>query len=284
MNLFKRLLAASGAAGLLVGLGVATPVFAATSGSATIEQQCAAPASTQHISVQTASGNLVHIEVKVGTTTVSATGIVGDSGAFIGAVIVPSVPSVLTASVWIFGPEGVAFGSGSFAIALASTPCPTPNAGGSFDISSISRTQVGGKVQKTCDAGLSGDAVFTPTITVNVVDSNIPSTTITLPSSITLTLSCNGKAKDLPVLPESSVITLHEATAPAGAVAAADTKITFGAQAATTTIHNAKKPAVVIVLPATGLPANTPAVPWPVFALLGLIAIAGAGLVLSRRS
>jgi hypothetical protein len=42
--------------------------------------------------------------------------------------------------------------------------------------------------------------------------------------------------------------------------------------------------APVIVLPATGQPASTPGFPWPALVLLALIAIAGAGLVLRRRS
>jgi hypothetical protein len=90
------------------------------------------------------------------------------------------------------------------------------------------------------------------------------------------------------------VITLHETVLPTGAATpAADTKITIGAAAVTTTIHNAKAavvatptptPTPVIVLPATGQPASTPGFPWPALVLLGLIAVAGAGLILRRRS
>lgn len=114
-----------------------------------------------------------------------------------------------------------------------------------------------------------------------MVDSDIPSTTVSLPAGATLKLACNGESMDLPTLPLTSVITLHELTAPAGAVAAADTKITVVASPPVVTIHNAKAPPPA--LPQTGQPASTPTIPWPAIALMGLIA-AGAGLVLRRRS
>jgi hypothetical protein len=140
-------------------------------------------------------------------------------------------------------------------------------------------TQIGGSVKKTCDTGVAGNATFSATIQVKF-DSQLQ-TTLSVP--VSLTLACNGAAKLLPTLPATSVITLHESSLPTGAAAAADTKITVGTTAAATTINNAKAATAVVVLPPTGRPASIPVLPWPALALLGLIAVAGAGLTLRQR-
>lgn len=284
LHLFKRLLAASGAAGLLTGLGVATPVFATSPFSATIDLACAVPGNTQKITVNAAADALIHIEVTIGGSTANAgtehgTGLTGATGTFTDQWTLAAVSTTTTArvQVWALSGGGVAEGSNTFEIHPAGGPCPSPSSSyisGSF----IDVQQVGGQVKKTCDTGVSGNAVFSATIQVKVSYSSSLSTTIAVP--VNLTLACNGASKDLPTLPLTSVITLHEVTLPAGAAAAADTKITVAASPAAATIHNTK--AVVVVLPPTGQPASTPMVPWPAIALIGLLA-AGAGLVLRRR-
>ncbi len=294
MNLLKRLLAASGGAGLLIALAGAIPTFAAGP-SATIALACAAPGADQTITVYAPAGDLVHVEVTMNNSIVSATSLVSNSGVVTKTVSVPSVVTAATSTVrvWILSIDGVSEGSATFSSPTNGTVCATPSpTSPTFAIGLIQRLQVGGQVEKTCDAGLTGNAAFTATIQVNVVDSDIPSTTITLPADLTLTLTCNGESESLPKLPTTSVITFHESTAPAGAAVAADTKITIGNAPVTTTIHNAKAVVVTtptptpapIVLPATGHPASTPGIPWTGLALLGLIAVTGAGLVLRRRS
>src|SRR5438094_9663921 len=67
MNLLKRLLAASGAAGLLVGLG-ATPALAAQF-SASIAASCINSGAQQTTDVESALDALVHIEVTIGSST-----------------------------------------------------------------------------------------------------------------------------------------------------------------------------------------------------------------------
>lgn len=284
MNLFKRLLAASGAAGLLIGLGGATQAFAANPFSATIALACVNAGQDQTIRVNAGQDSFVHIEVSIGGSTVNGgtqngTGIPDANGTFTDAWKVATVSTVTQATVhiYVFTSNGAASGNGTFTIHPTTSPCESPApvtiTGAFFDL-----TQVGGSVKKTCDAGVTGNATFTATIQLKV-DTELL-TTVTVP--VSLTLACNGAAESLPMLPPTSVITLHEVTLPAGAVAlAADTKITIGTTATTTTIHNTK---AVVVLPATGQPARTPNMPWPAMVLLGLIAFGGAGLVLRRRS
>jgi MYXO-CTERM domain-containing protein len=247
--------------------------------------------------VHAAADALIHIEVTIdGSTanggTQNGTGLTDANHNVKDQWTVAPVSATTTASVrvWALLANGVATGHGSFDIHPATAPCPTAFAN-TFNGIAIETAQVGGNVKKTCDAGVSGTAVFQPTFQVNVIEASELSTTITAPAGLTLPLDCNGTSKALPVLPVSSTITLHESTLPAGAAAASDTTITIDVEAVTTTIHNARAAAVatptptpVVVLPATGQPASTPGIPWPAFALLGLIAVAGAGLILRRRS
>ncbi len=294
MKPLNRLLAAGGAAGLLVGLG-ATPAFATSPFVATIELACANPDDTQTITVNSAADALIHIEVTIEGSTLNdgtkkGTGLTNANGTFTDQWTVTDVSTTTTAvvQIWALTLQGVAEGHGSFII-QPTTPCPSPNTSrvsGSF----IDVTQVGGEVKKTCDAGVTGDAVFSATIHVNA--GNL-STTVSLPADLDLTLACNGESENLPKLPVGSTITLHETTRPAGAAAGADTTITMaaGEGVAVTTIHNTKEAAAVVtptptarVLAQTGRPVSPASVPWMAFVLLGLFAAAGAGLVLRRRS
>jgi hypothetical protein len=301
MNLFKRLLAASGAAGLLIGLVGATQAFATTttpSFTAEIALTCGNVGDTQKITVVAPGDAVVHMEVTIGASTANGgtqngTGVTDANHTFIdqwnlGAV---SANTTATVRVWALEAGGVAAGNGSFEIHPLATACPTPFAS-RFNGYVIDTGQYGGSVRKTCDAGVSGTAVFAPTIQIKVSYSTQDSTTFALPASLSLSLQCNGDSKQLPVLPTTSTITLHESTLPTGAAAAADTTITIGNAAVTATINNAKAAVVTtptptptaMVLPATGQPASTTGIPWPALALFGLIAITGAGLVLRRRS
>jgi len=301
MNVFKRLLAASGAAGILIGLGGATQAFAVAPLSGEISLACVTVGETEKITVTTAGDALVHIEVTIGASTVNGgtangTGLTDANHTFKDQWQVAAVTAITTATVrvWVLTSTGVATGNQSinttFDIHPVSAPCGTAFAR-TFTGNYIDTGQYGGTVKKTCDAGVSGTAVFAPTIHI-VSYSTQDSTTFALPASLSLSLECNGAAKQLPVLPTTSTITLHESTLPAGAAAAADTTITIGNAAVTATINNAKAAVVTtptptptaIVLPATGQPASTPGIPWPALALFGLIAITGAGLVLRRRS
>src|SRR5436305_3978789 len=171
MTLLKRLLAAGGAAGLLVGLG-ATPAFATSPFTATIELACANPDDTQTITVNSAANALIHIEVTIEGSTVNdgtknGTGLTNANGTFTDQWTVTDVSTSTTAAVeiWALTLQGVAEGHGSFII-QPTNPCPSPNTSrisGSF----IEATQVGGEVKKTCDAGVTGDAVVTATIHVH---------------------------------------------------------------------------------------------------------------------
>lgn len=299
MNLFKRLLAASGAAGLLIGLGGATQAFATSSTpsfTAEIALACANVGDTQKITVVAPGDAVIHIEVTIGSSTANGgtqngTGLTDANHTFTDQWNLGTVSANTTATVriWALEPGGVAAGHGTFEIHPVATACQTPFAS-RFNGDVIDTGQFGGSVKKTCDAGVSGTAVFAASIHIKV-DSQL-ATTFALPASLSLSLQCNGDSEQLPVLPTTSSITLHESTLPTGAVAAADTTITIADAAVTATINNAKAAVVTtptptptaIVLPATGQPASTPGIPWPALALFGVIAIAGAGLVLRRRS
>jgi len=292
MKLLKRLMAAGGAAGLLVGLG-ATPAFAVTQFSGSIAADCINSGQHQTITVDSALDALVHIEVTIGGNTANdgtahGTGLVNANGTFSDEWKVGDVATTTTAvvQVWVFTSEGVAHGKASFTIQPANSPCPTPSPVNIF-IGFIDTTQVTGEVNKTCDAGVSGNAVFTATIHV-VGDSSADTTTFTLPAGSELTLACNGESEPLPRLPVGSTITLHETTLPAGAAGVADTTITMHATegVALTTIHNPKAAVAPTppVLPQTGRPLSPSSVPWLAIVLLGGFAATGAGLVLRRRS
>src|SRR2546423_13562863 len=87
LNLFRRLLAASGAAGLLIGVGGATQAFAISPFTAEIALDCVNAGQNQTIRVSTTTQALVHIEVTIGTSTVNGgtpngTGIPASDGAF----------------------------------------------------------------------------------------------------------------------------------------------------------------------------------------------------------
>src|SRR2546428_675390 len=86
MKLLKRLMAAGGAAGLLVGLG-ATPAFAVTQFSGSIAADCINSGQHQTITVDSALDALVHIEVTIGGNTANdgtahGTGPVNANGTF----------------------------------------------------------------------------------------------------------------------------------------------------------------------------------------------------------
>jgi hypothetical protein len=301
MNLFKRLLAAGGAAGLLIGLGGATQAFAAVTYpfTAEITLACANVGQTEVINVHAAADALIHIEVTINDSTANGgtqngTGLTDANLNFKDQWTVAAVSTSTTASVrvWALLANGVATGTQTFDIHPVSAPCPTVFAN-RFNGIAIETAQVGGNVKKTCEIGVSGTALFSPTFHVKVIEASQLSTTITAPAGFTLPLDCNGASKALPFLPVTSTITLHESRLPTGAAAAADTTITIGVEATTTTINNAKAavvatptptPTPIVVLPATGQPASTPGIPWPALALLGLIAVAGGSLVLRRRN
>src|SRR2546430_3079258 len=116
MTLLKRLLAAGGAAGLLVGLG-ATPAFATSPFTATIELACANPDDTQTITVNSAANALIHIEVTIEGSTVNdgtknGTGLTNANGTF--------------TDQWTVTDVSTTTGHGSFII-QPTTPCPSPN-------------------------------------------------------------------------------------------------------------------------------------------------------------
>ena len=173
MNVFKRLLAASGAAGILIGLGGVTQAFATSttpSFTAEIALTCANVGDTQKITVVTPADALIHIEVTIGASTANGgtqngTGLTDATHTFkdqwnLGTV---SANTTATVRVWALESGGVAANSGTFEIHPLATACQTPFAS-RFNGNVIDTGQFGGSVNKTCDAGVSGTAVFAPSV------------------------------------------------------------------------------------------------------------------------
>ena len=242
MTLFKRLLAATGAAGLLIGVGGTIPALGIYLApfTATLGSDCVISGQTETLTVHSNLGApaVVHIDWVIGNSTASGssdTGLIGANGTFTDQVTVPTVTTATggVASIWLVTGDAVATTASEFAVAnLCPSPASPTLSGRYLDV-----TEVGGTVNKTCAPGLSGEAVFSPTIEVKVDGSS--ETTIALPASLSLHLTCNGESQPLPKLPPTSVITLHESTVPSGAEPARDTRITIGTQPGTTTINNA---------------------------------------------
>src|SRR6267378_3394723 len=174
MNLFKRLLAAAGAAGLLAGLGGATQAFAVNPFTAEIALACVNSGQNQTIRVTATSQALVHIEVSIAGSTVNGgtqngTGIPNSDGLFTDTWKVADVTTTTSAQVriFVFTLDGVASGLGTFQVNPATAPCESPAPvpiTGSFP----ELQQVGGDVKKTCDAGVTGSATFSATIELKV--------------------------------------------------------------------------------------------------------------------
>src|SRR2546429_4045487 len=133
MNLFRRLLAASGAAGLLIGVGGATQAFATSPFTAEIALDCVNAGQNQTIRVSTTTQALVHIEVTIGTSTVNGgtqngTGIPESDGTFTDTWKVADVTATTGAvvRVYVLTLDGVAVGAGQFVIHAANEPAPLP--------------------------------------------------------------------------------------------------------------------------------------------------------------
>src|SRR2546429_8848304 len=185
MNLFRRLLAASGAAGLLIGVGGSHAGVRPQPFTAEIALDCVNAGQNQTIRVRTTTQALVHIEVTIGTSTVNGgtqngTGIPESDGTFTDTWKVADV-TVTTGAVvrvYVLTLDGVAVGAGQFVVHAANAPCPTPHPvaiTGTF----LEATQVGGDRQKTCEAGATGTATVPGTIQINLESET--TATMTLP-------------------------------------------------------------------------------------------------------
>jgi hypothetical protein len=129
---------------------------------------------------------------------------------------------------------------------------------------------LGYPVKKTCDPGVTGNAIFAMSATVGEAGRFV------FPP---VTLACNGGAVILPALPNfATTVTLHETTPATGATAAADTVFNLPPASAPVTIHNAKAavattatPVVVLARTGGGSPSSRTQ-GWPVLLLGALLA------------
>jgi hypothetical protein len=206
----------------------------------------------------------------------SVVGTANGSGVFsatftIAASISPGIGTVI---VLDFDTSAVSAGVGNFTIGTTANGCPSP---GTARMELNQNTPVVHySVQKTCDAGLSGDAVFEPSVVIVEV------TTVTFPR---MTLHCNAAPVAFPAVPVGASIKFHETTAPAGAVPAPD--VWAGIPPDTlVVIHNAKAAATATATPRPAvhrLPATGSAPFEPAGGLAAGIILLGAGILLFRR-
>ena len=285
--LIVRLLATVGVGVLLFGSSTASARGAAFEG--TITPGCVVPGQSLTIALHgTGADDLVYAQITYednapggGKQTIFARA--DSQGTFTTRFTIPATAMVGAGSVLVmaFDPAEMTVSyPADFTIGTAAG-CSTP--GVNEIIGSQASPFANFQVKKTCDPGVSGNAVFSLSVAVLRVTLEFPP----------LTLSCNGAEKDLPVLPLGSTVTLHESVLPTGAAAAADTKVMYPPLQVERpiTIHNARaaavvsptpRPTSVVRLPPTG--GGTPPNPTPWWLSLALVAVAvsTAGWIVAR--
>lgn len=272
MGIAKRMLAAGGALGLLLGTAIGASATTPPP-NVVVSNACVSPGGSQTITVNNeAQGTAVAILTSTGGG--SLTGVASAAGTVVDTYHVSATAHAGGVAVHViaFTSQGVRLSDGEFTVATSAVPCPNPSAQTEFGFTTPDVTQVQDSVKKTCATGVSGSAVFQETFTYLDM-------TFTMP--VTVSAACNGAAVTLPKVPVGATFKLHEHTLPANAVAAADTTIVVQA-VSTTTINNVKTPTPVLALTGGG-PVN-PGLVWPGILLGLLLVIAGAGLIRRRVS
>ena len=279
----RRLTAAICAVGTAILLfGSAIQASALGAGfSATISPDCVAAGQAVTITVPNLQpGSVISVQLRFGTTTLRATGTPNAQGVVTLTLTIPSTAVAGTATISILEAslDEAELGTGSIRIQSGADACPSPG------LTSIEGTHLSVVasygVKKTCDAGVSGNAVFSMSASLGEIGS------FAFPS---VTLACNGATVLLPGLPiGSSTVTLHETIPATGAVAAADTTFRLPPASIPVTINNARAASAATPAPTPVTPVRLPATgggsgpqPW-LLALLGASAIA-AGTGLRRR-
>lgn len=223
--------------------------------------------------------------VQVATWTVASNAPAGTATVLITAFIGPPGPE---------GSAGIASARGYFNIGLAGQACtPPPDLGlGPVRGVFVGLPSAPTPVKKVCDAGVTGTAVFSLSVTT-------PRDLITLrlPASMNLSVACNGAAGRIYGLSTDVVVTLHEIGLPSGAAAAADTQVTmimgdyYATPAPTVTIRNVRAaaivsptptPAPVVRLPTTGGGRHRDEAPWWPLVALGAVSISTAAWMVAR--
>lgn len=241
-----------------LGPGVAAygPVMTLTTAS-----NCVRQGEAQTVTVGGGQVGNILVTYPDGTTTNpgTQTGIVAGSTGFIDTWTVSADAPVGEATIQAtaVGLEGVVEGIARFTIGAAGQACHS-NDFTYFTGAHVSRPGAPTYVKKTCDSGLTGDAVFSMTVAVpgvamQFVPPNQP-TVITLPANWDLRARCNGAPVLLPPFEWGNVVTLHEVAAPAGAMPASDTSLTMDfadlhGKTVTNGIHNAKAATVATPTP-----------------------------------
>jgi hypothetical protein len=162
----------------------------------------------------------------------TAVGLSDAQGNFSATLTIPSTARPGTASILVLllglGIADAEGASGQFTIGATPADCPSPGTLTLFGAHFSGAASY--PVQKTCDPGISGNAVFDVTATL---------TNIGTFSLLPLTLACNGPAGFLPaMLIFATTVTLHESVVPSGAMAAPDMTFALPPPAVPLVVHN----------------------------------------------
>lgn len=287
-----RVVGAAIAAVLFVGGAVQASALGAGF-SGTVSPGCATPGQAITVTIPNLiAGAAVAVRLNYqdasGQRTQFASGFPNSQGTFTATLTLSNTAATGNAEIAIVvasttpGIRDAEIGFSTVLIRASAGACPSPGLstveGSHFSVVENYR------VKKTCASGVSGNAVFSVTVAVGEGGK------FQFPALI---LHCNGDAGLLPALPigTSTVVTLHETTAPANAVAAADVSFSLPPSSMPVVINNAKATAATTpaatpaVLPRTG---GGPATPrgfplWAPLLVLALLVAAGLTGNIQRR-
>jgi LPXTG-motif cell wall-anchored protein len=228
---------------IAVGIAQVNPTTAVAAGFAgTITPGCVLPGGNVTVRLSGApAGAVISFQTSYGgpqanQASASVVGTANASGVFAATFIVGKAtsPGMGMVSVYEFDLAGTWSGVGNYTIGNVAGGCPTPGVA-TFGMSEITPTDKY-SVQLTCDAGLSGDGVFDPTVfVIEVTDFHFPP----------MTLRCNAAPVRFPAVPSQAGVKFHQRTTPAGAVPSAD--VWAGRPPNTlVVIHNARAAGTVI--------------------------------------
>ncbi len=286
-----RVLPAAMAAIMLLSSGIHASALGAGF-QATVAPDCVVPGQQLTIRVPyLVAGTVMSVRANYTDSTAGggvqyATGRANAQGVFTATITIPTTATSGNGSLAVFLAAGPVVGTfeaeigfGTFLIRTGAGACPSPG------VATIDGTHftnaVGYDVKKTCDAGVTGNAVFSMSAMVGEAGRFL------FPP---ITLACNGAAVTLPALPIfASTVTLHETTPATGATAAADTVFTLPPASQPVTIHNAKAaaaatPTPVVQLAGTGGGSPPELAPLSLaLVLLALVLLAVASIPRSSR-
>ena len=283
MNRLQRFSVAAMVAALLPGAGIGASA-AGAGFIATVTPACVLAGGAITVNIpELPAGSTVAVRLSYSTAngggTVYASGTANSQGIFNTTLALPTTATPGNASLAILTAALSVdqFGAGTITVGTAAG-CPSPGPAtitGQGEIAASTTT-----VKKSCASGLSGNAVFGVMVGFGEGGS------FQFPD---ITVACNGTATLPPLAAGGVTVTLHEASPPPGAVAAADTTVTLSAATNPITIQNNEAASTATpapsarVLPLTGSPSHSDPTPLALLAILAGAAMVVAAAVSLRK-